>query len=54
MSFWKAHPVVARTHPQAVFYNLSLPTLTESWQAYDFHVTKLDSKCDKGHYGLMR
>jgi len=54
ISFWKAHPVVARTHPEALFYNLSMKSLNEPWQAYDVKVSRLDGCVDHEYYGIMR
>lgn len=54
ISFWKRHQLVARTQPQAVFYNFSMKGLAEPWQAYDVHVSRLDGCQDGGHFGLMK
>ncbi len=53
ISFWKRHTLVPRTHPQAVFYNFSMGGLTEPWQAYDVHVTRLDGCKEEASLGLM-
>ena len=53
ISFWKRHTLVPRTHLQAVFYNFSMGGLTEPWQAYDVHVTRLDGCKEEASLGLM-
>jgi len=53
VSFWKSHVVVERTHPEALFYNLSMKELTEPWQAYDIKVTRLNNCQGDKYNGLM-
>jgi glycosylphosphatidylinositol deacylase len=54
ITFWKPYTLVEETHPEALFYNLSMKGLDEPWQAYDVKVTRLNKCKDHEYYGIMK
>ncbi|XP_023347047.1 GPI inositol-deacylase [Eurytemora carolleeae] len=57
ITFWRSYPIIEKTLPGAVYYNISLVSIDHPWQAYDIHVNPVQCAYEdptKVHYGLAR